>query len=305
MTFSNETAFGGLAIEPFNDTFPFDPTKTMPRIAVEYDDDPEEWTKKFRALLELPVAAHLRGLSVGAWGAPYENDSTDIALAVAAAAPRLPNLNTLVFGDLSMEEAEVSWIENSELGPMVNAYPNLTALLVRGGNHLGLTGLRLPQLSTLVVQTGGLDSSVVQQLLDAELPSLTHLELYTGAEDYGATVTMADLAPIISGHAFPKLTYLGLKNSELQDDIAIAMCESPLLDRLQVLDLSLGILTDAGGKALLNEPRVRNLGFLNLEHHWMTDAVAVRFRDLGISVDLSDPMHGMDVDDFRYVAIGE
>ena len=305
MTFSNETAFGGLAIAPFEDEFPFDPTKTMPRIAVEYDDDPEGWITKFRALLALPVAPHLRGLSVGSWGAPYENDSASVAEAVAAAAPQLPGLNTLVFGDISMEEAEASWIENSELGPMINAYSNLTSLLVRGGTNLGLTGLRLPKLTTLVVQTGGLDSGVVQQLLDAELPSLTHLELYTGDENYGATVTMADLAPIISGHAFPKLTYLGLKNSELQDDIAVAMCESPLLDQLQVLDLSLGILTDVGGKALLNEPRIRNLGFLNLEHHWMTDEVTTRFRNLGISVDLSDPMRGVDADDYRYVAIGE
>lgn len=227
-----------------------------------------------------------------------------VARAVAASAPQLPSLTTLVFGDISMEEAEVSWIENSELGPMFNAYPNLTSMLVRGGNNLSLSDLRLPQLTTLVVQTGGLDSGVVQQLLDAQLPSLTHLELYTGDENYGATVTMADLAPIISGHAFPKLTYLGLKNSELQDDIAVAMCESPLLDQLQVLDLSLGILTDVGGKALLDEPRVRNLGFLNLEHHFMSDEVAVRFRFLGISVDLSDPMLGVD-DDYRYVAIGE
>ncbi|MDO5683083.1 MAG: STM4015 family protein [Propionibacteriaceae bacterium] len=305
MTFHNETSFGGLAVEPFEDSFPFDPTTTMPRIAVDYDDDPQDWIKKFHALLALPVAPQLRGLSVGAWGAPYENDSAPVAEALLTAAPQLPSLTTLVFGDLSMEEAEVSWIENSELGPMINAYPNLTSLLVRGGNNLGLSGLRLPQLTTLVVQTGGLDSGVVQQLLDAELPSLTHLELYTGDENYGATVTMVDLAPIISGHAFPKLTYLGLKNSELEDDIAVALCDSPLLDQLEVLDLSLGILTDVGGKALLDEPRLRNLGFLNLEHHWMTPEVASKFSDLGVSVDLSDPMHGVDEDDYRYVAIGE
>lgn len=305
MTFSNESAFGGLAIELFDGTFTFDPRTTMPRIAVEYDDDPEDWIAQFRKLLALPVAPHLRGLAVGSWGAPYENSSAPVAHAVAASAQQLPNLTTLVFGDLSMEEAEVSWIENYELGPMFNAFPALTAILVRGGNNLGLTGLRLPRLRTLVVQTGGLDSAVVQQLLDAELPSLTHLEIYTGDENYGATVTMADLAPIISGHTFPNLTYLGLKNSELQDDIAVAICDSPLLDRLQVLDLSLGILTDVGGTALLNEPRIRNLGFLNLEHHWLSDAVSNKLRNLGVSIDLSDAMLGVDEDDYRYVAIGE
>lgn len=304
MTFDNVTEFAGLAVVPFEGDFTTDVATTMPRITANWDADADAWVEQFNLLRSLPVAASLRGLSIGAWGEPYENSSAAVAAAVRQAAADFPQLTTLVFADLSYEEAEVSWIENSELGPMLNAYPGLTSVLVRGGNQLGLTDLKLPQLTTLVVQTGGLDRSVVTQLLTAELPSLTRLELYLGDSNYGANVTVDDLASIISGETFPLLTYLGLKNSELEDELAAALTSSPRLGQLKTLDLSLGTLSDVGGQALLAAKALDSLKLLDLQYHYLSEPVANALKErFGDRVNLAEPQETEDYG--PYVSIGE
>lgn len=304
MTFDNVEEFGGLTIEPFTGSFDADVSTTMPRVLAEWDGDHEAWIEQFKLLRELPISASLQGLSVGGWGEPYENSSAPVAAALQAAATEFPALRTLVFADLAMEEAEVSWIENSELGPMLNAFPRLTSVLVRGGNSLGLTGLRLPDLNTLVVQTGGLDRSVVEQLLAADLPSLTRLELYLGEEEYGGNVTLEDLATIISGEAFPGLTYLGLKDSVLQDELAVALCSSPRLGQLKVLDLSMGTLTDVGGQALLDTPALDGLELLDLEHNFLSESVAAALAArFGSRINLAERQDASEYG--PYVAVGE
>ncbi|MDO5499141.1 MAG: STM4015 family protein [Propionibacteriaceae bacterium] len=302
MAFRNVDEFNGLRVVRFEGELPADPTTMMPRVSVlEAGGD---LVALIRRLLAQPGSRQLRGLSIGAWAEPAEQGPRPVLAELFDIADHLPSLTTMVFGDLGFEQCEVSWINNDELGPMLNRFPQLEAVLVRGGKGLGLADLDLPQLHTLVVQTGGLDAGVVQQLLDARLPALRHLELYLGAEDHGATTTLPDVAPIISGHAFPGLRYLGIKNSEFQDEIAIAVSQSPLLPRLEVLDLSLGILTDAGARALIAAPALRQLRELNLSHHWLTDEMIARVQGLGIQVDVSDRMGRAD-EDYRCVAIGE
>jgi hypothetical protein len=72
------------------------------------------------------------------------------------------------------------------------------------------------------------------------------------------------------------LTYLGLRNSEIVDDIAPVVVNSPILAQLQVLDLSNGTLTDVGAQALLNLPAKLALQELNLSHHYMTPVMVQR-----------------------------
>jgi hypothetical protein len=159
-----------------------------------------------------------------------------------------------------------------------------------------------------VIETGGLDASVTKQVLSSSLPSLEHLELWLGAESYGATTTVEDLEPLFSGALFPRLRYLGLRDSELADAIAERIAQSPLLERIEVLDLSLGTLGDKGAEALLASPAVRRLRKLDLHHHYMSKDVLLRLHKLGPEVDLSgaeDVDVGRDGEEYRYVAVGE
>ncbi|WP_293912086.1 STM4015 family protein [Deinococcus sp.] len=280
-----------------------DPATTIHRISTDYDSEPS-WTDLFRAFLAQSGVEHTQGLVVGAWqGDDSETTPGEVIEALVAAREKLPRLRVLFFGDIVMEENEVSWIQQGDLSPLLSAYPHLTHLGIRGGEGLSLGTVRLPELRELIVQAGGLSAEVVREVLSAELPNLEHLELYLGTDNYGATSAPDDLTPLLSAERFPKLNYLGVKNSDYQDAIAQMFAHAPVLERLEVLDLSMGVLTDEGGAALLGSQSVRRLKKLDLSHHFLSEGLLVQLRALGDFVDLGD---AQDPDDeWRFVALGE
>lgn len=300
------TSFGGLAVMPWRaGDQPLDTFHQMPRIALSYDDE-RDWVEQLQQYLQLPGSAATQGIVIGCWSGEMYDAEPDAAIdALVAAAPSLPNLRVLFFGDITMEESEISWICNTDQSRLYAAYPNLTHLAIRGGNNLRLAGLALPHLTTLVIETGGMARETLADVLGAELPELRHLQLYLGDESYGADTTIADLAPLLRGELFPSLEYLGLQDCEYTDDIARALAGSPLLERISVLDLSQGTLTDAGAAALAAAPAARNLRWLNCSYHFMSDAGTAALAGLGIQVDVSDPQSLEDNDGHPYVAIGE
>src|SRR5262249_56131328 len=122
------------------------------------------------------------------------------------------------------------------------AYRGLEEFRVRGGNNLSLGTLRHKNLKKLVIETGGLPVSVLREVCAAKLPALEHLELWLGEENYGWDGTVNDLKPLLSGKLFPKLRYLGLRDSIIADEVATAVARAPVLKKIRVLDLSLGNL---------------------------------------------------------------
>jgi hypothetical protein len=174
---------------------------------------------------------------------------------------------------------------------------------IRGSNGLSLGKLHHNHLRELTIECGGLPKTVLAELAAASLPVLEHLELYLGTEDYGWDGTVADLAPLLSGTQFPKLKHLGLRDSHIADEVAKAVAASPLLGRIEVLDLSLGTLGDEGAEALLAAPAIKRLKRLDLRHHYMTAAVAKRMSQLGIEVDVSEQQDEGEYG--RYVSVGE
>jgi hypothetical protein len=112
---------------------------------------------------------------------------------------------------------------------------------------------------------------------------------------------------LLDGTRFPKLRHLGLRDSFIADDLAAMLARSPILERIRVLDLSLGALTDAGAQALLDSPAVARLEKLDLHHHFCSDEMVMRLKRLGIDVDVSDPQSPDDWDRFegRYVSVAE
>ena len=115
---------------------------------------------------------------------------------------------------------------------------------------------------------------------------------------------MKDLQQILSGKLFPKLNYLGLRNCQYVDDIAGVIVNSPIIERIETLDLSLGTLTDTGGEALLGLPTGGSLKKVNLHHHFMTAAVSKKLKALKLTVDVSG-QNEMEDDGWRFVAVGE
>ncbi len=282
-----------------------DPSGTLYRIATEWDAE-RTWLDEFNLFLDDPASEHAPGIVVGLWSQEPES-AAPVVEALVAARDRLPHVRAIFFGDITYEECEISWLEQSDLSPLFGAYPLLERLGVRGGNGLSLGNPRHERLKELTVQSGGLPASVVREIVGAHLPALDHLELWLGVANYGGDVTVDDLAPILAGDLFPNLQYLGLRDSERADEIAAAVAQSPVLERLRVLDLSEGALTDKGAEALLASPAVARLERLDLHHHYCSDEMMERLEGLGIPVDVSEQKspetYGDEV--YYYVSVSE
>ncbi|WP_436850690.1 hypothetical protein [Streptomyces longwoodensis] len=106
-----------------------------------------------------------------------------------------------------------------------------------------------------------------------------HLELWLGAREDGGDGEIADLAGILSGNRLPRLRSLALRNSEMQDEVAAAMGAAPIVANLDVLDLSLGTLTDTGAEALLGGQPLTHLRKLDLHHNYLSEPMKHRVRD--------------------------
>ncbi|MFK4144053.1 STM4015 family protein [Streptomyces sp. NPDC004065] len=282
------------------------------RLAVDpYGDGPEEFGDLWDRFFGSVDPAGVRALIVGQWGEPYDNDSRVVVQRLVDARDRLTNLRAVFIGDLEQEEAEISWIEQDDVTPVLDAYPRLEEFGVRGGTGLRFPAVRHKHLRTLCFEAGGLPGEVVRGVAASELPSLEYLEMWLGVEEYGGDATVADLEPILAGGRFPALRHLGLRNSEIQDEIAAAVAAAPVVAQLKSLDLSLGVLTDEGVAALLGGQPLSHLTWLDLHHHFVSDPVADRLRAAlepsGVEVDLSErgDEDEWDGEIHRYTAVAE
>lgn len=315
--YQHVTQFAGLPVRDWQPGEPLgDLARTAYRLGLGYQqtDSGTRWADLLGALLAEPDSAKLRALIAGPWDREgyVLTNSAPVVEALAAARDRLPDLRALFIGDIVSEESEISWIEQSDLSPLLLAYPNLEHLQIRGagGNGASLLSFGTPRhahLTTLIVESGGLPTSVVRETVAGDLPALEHLELWLGEVQYGWDGTVDDLAPILSGEHFPRLRYLGLRDSAIADQIAAAVAVAPILERIEVLDLSLGTLSDEGALALYKSPAVRRLRRLDIHRHYCSEAMVAELQGLGIEVDASERQEpDIDGDEQRrYVAVGE
>jgi hypothetical protein len=307
------TEFAGLPVVDWEaETCITAPADTMYRLALTWEDSEEgkRWTDGFAAFLDDPAVGETRGLVVGnwrSWARENRDSAGDVVEVLVAAHERLPQLTALFFGDIISEEQEISWIEQTDISPLFHAYSNLEHFCVRGSNGLSLGHPSLPRLKSLTVQCGGLPVRVLNEIYAAQLPELEHLELWLGEDNYGADITLADLTPLLSGDYFPRLRYLGLRDSEIADQIATAIANAPVLERIRILDLSLGTLTDDGAAALLASTAVNRLQKLDLHYHYCSEEMVAQLMAMPIDVDASDRQEADDDDGepWRYVAVSE
>ncbi|MFH9863244.1 STM4015 family protein [Streptomyces sp. NPDC017202] len=283
------------------------------RVTSDVYDADEEWTQAFARFCAAVDTTRVRALIVGAWQEAYDSEPTAVVEALVAARERFPALRALFVGDMVMEECEISWINQTDLTPLLAAYPELEEFGVRGGSGLRFPALRHDALRRLTIESGGLPAEVVRGIGASDLPALEHLDLWLGTPDYGGDSEAADLEPILSGARLPRLRHLALRNSEMQDAVAAAVASAPVVARLEVLDLSMGVLTDEGGAALLAGQPLTHLKKLDLHHHYLSEALTDRIRRTveteGVEVDLDRDDADEDQDDdgtvWRYVAVGE
>ena len=255
-----------------------------------------------------PSSSQTEALIIGAWEeCGGGTDSGSIVEFLVSSHKKLPNLKALYIGAIESEESEISWINQSDMSPLFLAYPGLEHFMVRGGTALSIGSLKHPNLRSLVIESGGLPAGVIRDVGASELPALEYLELWVGTDNYGGDATPDDFKELLSGTKYPKLKYLGLRDAEIADEIAKIVAQAPLLDRIEVLDLSMGALGDEGANALAESPAVKKLKKLDLHWHYISDAVCATLRKLGPRVDVSEKQEADDPDDptSRYIQVAE
>ena len=147
---------------------------------------------------------------------------------------------------------------------------------------------------------------------ECEASWLSHGDMAPVLAAFPRLEEFADLEPVLSGRAFPRLRSLGLRNAEEPGMWIRALADAPVTPALHTLDLSRGALRDEDAAALLDAPAFRSLRRLDLHHHYLSEEMVERVRETftgaGVEVDLSERL---EPDDDRYgeplyfTAVGE
>ena len=312
MTFSATEQFADKKVNQWSvgEALP-DITSSSIKLAINpYDDDPE-YPEYFGKFLALDGIDKIDSLILGSWGEAYEETSAlPIKLLVENNAA-FPALTSLFIGDLALEEAEVSWIQQSDISAVYAAFPKLELLKIRGSEGLSLGNLSHSRINTLIIEAGGMGKNILEQARLANLPELTHLELWLGDENYGCDISAADLRAFLNGLStqFPKLQYLGLRNYYLSDDLAEVISELGAPENIATLDLSNGNLSDKGAEAFLKSTKLSHLKLLDLHHHYLSDEMMAKVAGSKISqsVNVADQNQADQYDDetYRYIFVSE
>ncbi len=270
----------------------------------DYDDSVEVVLEKLDKFFKKPDVEQTNSIIIGNWGEAWEGGPEEVIKKILENKDKLPNLKSFFIGDMDYEECEISWIYQDDLSPILKAFKGLENLKIKGSMGLSLGKIDHDNLKSLIIECGGLGKDVINQIANAKIPKLEHLELYLGTDDYGFDGSIEDIKPFMKKGLFPKLTYLGLKDSIMQDEIATEIANAEILDQIEVLDLSLGTLGDKGAQSLVESPKIKNLKKLDLHYHYMSKEMMKKIKDIGITVDVSDQQDEEDEED-RYVSVSE
>lgn len=285
-----------------------DPENFALRLSLSWEEVEEQELKfrdKFEALINDPSSERVPALVIGPWSDEWDEDSVEILDLLIDNKNKLKGLKALFVGDITYEDCEISWIQQGNYEDLLKAYPDLEELRIRGEADLGRTGH--DRLKTLIIETGGLSTHCLEQISSCSFPNLTHLELWLGDENYGFNGTIDTIQKFVNSLCLPHLTYLGLKNSDIADEIAACLANHDMIEQLDVFDLSLGTLTDKGGQALFDSDKVRSLKQLILRFHYMSDAMCKKLENMEIECDCADGQQEEEYDGeiYRSVFVSE
>lgn len=268
----------------------------------------EEWQdgKNAASMLEDIMSdtefCELEEIVVGCWGEAWDSAPQPLIDGIAANKDQFAHIKSLFIGDMDYEDCEVSWIMQSDYSGLWEAMPQLEKLVIKGSNDLKLGTVNHEQLRHLEIICGGLPKAVIQEVQNAKLPNLDHLILYIGIEDYGFDGDISTIKEFLEQSDFPKLTSLGIVDSDIQNQVTEAVLHCKYINQLTTLNLSMGVLTDEGGQMLLEElPKYPNIQELNLKYHFLTDEMMDKLEGLtGVAVNVEDPQEPDDYDDELY-----
>jgi uncharacterized protein (TIGR02996 family) len=277
------------------------------RIAHDYyrDDEDRSIKETLGPLLDLPVAKLVRTIVVGLW----VNDEGQCEYGETAevlAARRLPSVRKLHLADFKYfgEETEISWTYLGNLSEIWANLPNLEELTLQGGD-MTLGQIDLPRVKRVEVITGGLPGDALRSLASARWPEIEELTIYFGSRNYGASGTVEDIAPILAGTGLPKLRSLGLMNAEITDALCALLPKAPIVKQLRALNLSKGLMTIEGARALATGgAALSHLELLDVTENYLSEEAQALVAGLAKEVRAGE-QRGDENEEYRYTQVGE
>lgn len=255
----------------------------------DYDEDGKDASTMGMEIVNDEVLPGLEEIIIGCWGECYDNGVQPIIDAIVDNKDKFQHIKSLFIGDMDYEECEVSWIEQGDYSKLLEALPLLERLTIKGSTGLSLGEVNHSNLISLEIICGGLPQTILQQIGSAKLPKLTKLNLYIGVDNYGFDGSIEDIMAVINNPSFGELTYLGIGDSDIQDDIVKAVVAHDIVEQLEVLEFSNGTLTDIGGGILLEQKdKLKGLTLLDLHYHFLSDEMMAELRKEFKGINLED-----------------
>ena len=225
--------------------------------AISYED-------KLLSLIEKPNSNQIEALVFGTahygkWIKPFDFLMTFY--------DDLPNLEAIFLGDFNQEDMRVALLagfSEGNLSQILSKYSQLQLLQIRYGSGYIFTEYRHEKLKALRIEISYGAYECLTGINKLDLPSLEYLELWIDAPASKNNLLMNELNQLFWRSKFPKLKYLGIKNCQFADDVAIGIAKAPLMERLIELDLSLGNVSSKGLSALLSSNFINELDVLNV-----------------------------------------
>ncbi|WP_129598626.1 STM4015 family protein [Anaerophilus nitritogenes] len=255
----------------------------------DYEDGDKDASTLVKEILEDKDLKDIKELIIGCWGEAYDTSAQQILDGIVENKEKFQHIESLFVGDMSYEECEVSWIIQGNYNNLLKALPNLKKLTIKGSSELQLGELKHENLEALEIICGGLPQNVLKEIATSHLPNIKKLNLYLGVEDYGFDGDIKDIQGIINNSYFQKLEYLGLGNSEIQDQVVEMVLKSSIIKNLKILDFSNGTLSDKGAQIIVDHAdELSHLELLDLHYHYIGDEYIKKLKKLPINMDLNE-----------------
>ena len=188
------------------------------KYALSYDEA-EEGVNLMDKILKDKKLPSLKQITIGCWGYDGE-DSSVIADGIVENKEKFAHLEGLFWGDMDSEEQEISWIEQVDLSPVLDAMPLLNNLKIKGTNNLSIGKKPRPNLKSLEIISGGLPDAeeqnvVVEMFLESDiLPQLETMDISAGVlTDEGARLLLDHVDKI------KHLKFINMKYNYLSDEM--------------------------------------------------------------------------------------
>lgn len=287
----------------------------------EYHRNEDEW-KRLEKFVTQTTAKRVKALAFelheedwNHWNRKYRCDTHLLfneIVSVISNSKKFSHLKAFFIGNIPADRYHQYLNGINNLNNILESFPKLELLHVRANSlyyreSYVLTSVKHDYLKTLIIETYATHPIALKQIGNFHLSQLERLELWlSGGRDYWRESWVYDyvndnyyqeyqytnerLTTFLFDNimticeSFPNLKYLGLRSIDEADLVLEAILDSPLIDKLLILNLSRGTLTDKGSELLLNSPAINRLYTLDVSENCLSDTMIQRLYKLNCKV---------------------